>query len=913
MSCSASIVRAVSRLLPAARETSGLLADEDFFSSATDVAASSSPSVPGEAPSERALFVAIEQPLGLWSQSLKKLSIRRSGRSSAWEKDEERGRRREAGYGDSLGMWLFFPRRSFFSVVASVLTSCSDSPFFLSLVQGAKGGAPLDVVAVVKAGDTATLGALLSKGLVQPNGVDNTGRPFLVTAAKEGQLGAVKLLTASGANVNAVDAEKASALAWSAANGHVGVARYLLKKEAHVDSRDQAGSSALDWAASSGHTGVVNLLLSNGADPNKSDAEDRTALLWAAEKGHAGVVRALLARQSDARHTDRLGRNALILAAQMGHSEVVQALLESEVMDASVRDKQGMTALDHAASQGKAHVVKVMLARLEGEGAVALAESALGWACSAGNAAVVALFLERNVSTDATDRDGASCLSRAAVRGHYETARLLLEHGADANLADRKRNTPLHHTAFHGYTKVANLLLDKGAAPNLVNVFGQTALDRATQGRGGDTMRRLLEEYGGVYMQGEGGKKKKRNKKDGAFEVDGDGKKKSDKANGKEHKEPAGNCRFEKGKCPFGPKCRFSHGNSNVAPAASSAALIADEVHVATPVAASPVAVASSSAVSSTTTWAAVANGQKDAKMAPPVTAAPAAAAAPAASVAAASASANAQKKSRACPLWGRKGRCRFGDRCKYAHDPGAKGVKVKKEEENGDGEAVSRDEKQASGGAGAVGAPSALLAIGMVACERCATQLPASARFCLRCGAAVGNATLAVPVAVLPNMAPLENRDALRMSITAAPFVPGASSSPSLMPASMVRAIASPSSTSAGATGTGGGGGGSGSTSGPGSKAASKGTSPVMLFSAFAPEASLFMSTSAKYGSEQSAMGAAVASGGGGVGGGVKNGAGASKSSNRNAASDVGAGKAGDEDWEGDMASLGNLLEDDD
>jgi hypothetical protein len=36
-------------------------------------------------------------------------------------------------------------------------------------------------------------------------------------------------------------------------------------------------------------------------------------------------------------------------------------------------------------------------------------------------------------------------------------------------------------------------------------------------------------------------------------------------------------------------------------------------------------------------------------------------------------------KKQRACPLWGRKGRCRFGDRCKYLHDPESKGVKVLK------------------------------------------------------------------------------------------------------------------------------------------------------------------------------------------------------------------------------------------
>jgi ankyrin repeat protein len=364
--------------------------------------------------------------------------------------DEERS----GWYVDVVWVRVSCPARFFFVFAAFFSLVPAETPFYLAPVQGQKGGAPLDVVAVLKGGDSATLGVLLSKGLLQADGVDGSGRPYLVTAAKEGQLGAVKLLAAAGAHVNAVDAERASALAWSAANGHVGVARYLLKKEAQVDSRDQAGSSALDWAASSGHTGVVNLLLSNGADPNNCDSEERTALLWAAEKGHAGVARALLARQCDARHSDRLGRNALILAAQMGHVEVVQALVESELFDLGARDKQGMTALDHAAAQGKAAPAKLMLSRLQGEALVSLGGAALGWACSTGNAAAAAVFLEIGVRPDATDRDGASCLSRAAVRGHYETAKLLLEHGADPNLPDRKRNTPLHHTAFHGYTKV---------------------------------------------------------------------------------------------------------------------------------------------------------------------------------------------------------------------------------------------------------------------------------------------------------------------------------------------------------------------------------------------------------------------------------------------------------------------------
>lgn len=55
-----------------------------------------------------------------------------------------------------------------------------------------------------------------------------------------------------------------------------------------------------------------------------------------------------------------------------------------------------------------------------------------------------------------------------------------------------------------GYTKVANLLLDHGSSVNPVNFFGQTPLDRAVQGRGGETMKKLLEDFGGLQMQENG-------------------------------------------------------------------------------------------------------------------------------------------------------------------------------------------------------------------------------------------------------------------------------------------------------------------------------------------------------------------------------------------------------------------------
>lgn len=82
--------------------------------------------------------------------------------------------------------------------------------------------------------------------------------------------------------------------------------------------------------------------------------------------------------------------------------------------------------------------------------------------------------------------------------------------------------------------------------------------------------------------------------------------------------------------------------------------------------------------MSAGTSWAAIANGSKgvdkasDANFSSGVGVVSAPSPAP---------SVVAGKKQRACPLWGRKGRCRFGDRCKYLHDPEAKGVKVSRKQ----------------------------------------------------------------------------------------------------------------------------------------------------------------------------------------------------------------------------------------
>ena len=395
-------------------------------------------------------------------------------------------------------------------------------------------------------------------------------------------------------------------------------------------------------------------------------------------------------------------------------------------------------------------------------------------------------------------------------------------------------------------------------------------------------MRRLLEDFGGVFVQGEHGKKK-RNKKDAiGVEV----KKKDGAGNGITQNNGAataagmssprstaeangrGKCRFEKGKCPYGSKCRFLHVRAEEP--APTWASVADPNSKKQPDAAAAWGAGVSPRFNPDVDDDDSQDGEKKH-------------------------GGNGQKKPRPCPLWGRKGRCRFGDRCKYVHDPEARGAKQKKKTQQDHPPGITVPASAAGSvvpglgdgmphGSGMMLAPrktsgsilsfsptesDELIALSRgsaspvnVHCPRCTTLLPPNARFCLSCGFALttspsagfstspgaGGGFSTSPSAALSSSP--DDRNALRLSIGAAPFVPAPNA---VMPASMVRTPKSNDSSggnsrnhsartserSSGSTGGGGGGVGSG------------GSAPSIadpLFSAFGSESLFLGDTSSKY-----------------------------------------------------------------
>jgi uncharacterized protein len=142
------------------------------------------------------------------------------------------------------------------------------------------------------------------------------------------------------------------------------VANFLLtQRSVKVELRNPQGESPLMIAAIKGHLGPAERLIQRGAEVNKTGWTPLHYAASRAEPDGVAMVRLLLEHHAyiDAESPNR--STPLMLAAMYGHADVARLLLE-EGADPSLRNEQGLTAVDFARRAERGDLADLIAARM---------------------------------------------------------------------------------------------------------------------------------------------------------------------------------------------------------------------------------------------------------------------------------------------------------------------------------------------------------------------------------------------------------------------------------------------------------------------------------------------------------------------------------------------------------------------
>ncbi|HVE50684.1 MAG TPA: ankyrin repeat domain-containing protein [Casimicrobiaceae bacterium] len=179
-----------------------------------------------------------------------------------------------------------------------------------------------DFVLAVLNDRTDEVRALLKYGL-DPDTVGPDGFPVLVTAAREGSVGALDLLLKAGAKIDLGGVSGDNALMTAALKGHLDIVKRLRARGAALE---RPGWTPLIYAATGGHDDVVRYLLAEGANINAVSPNGTTALMMAIREDKYSTAVLLIDRGADVNRRNETGATALQWAERSGDRALIDRL-----------------------------------------------------------------------------------------------------------------------------------------------------------------------------------------------------------------------------------------------------------------------------------------------------------------------------------------------------------------------------------------------------------------------------------------------------------------------------------------------------------------------------------------------------------------------------------------------------------
>jgi ankyrin repeat protein len=256
--------------------------------------------------------------------------------------------------------------------------------------------------------------------------------------------------------------------------------RTLIKQGADVNIQGSDGATPLLWIARTNDLETADALLKAGAKVSIPNALGITPVYAAAENGSAAMLRRLLDAGASVTTTDSAGDTLLMAAVRAGNPDAVQLLLERGAPVNAADPQYSHTALMWAVSRDDAAIMKLLIAKgATVDGATRVGQKPVARPPGTGGGSHGVGIVRSGVPPQGEQQPtpgGMTPLLLAARDGNLNAAKVLVEVGADVNQTDPNGLTPLLMALTNGQIDVAKFLLERAADPKRADWWGRQPL-----------------------------------------------------------------------------------------------------------------------------------------------------------------------------------------------------------------------------------------------------------------------------------------------------------------------------------------------------------------------------------------------------------------------------------------------------